>query len=274
MLKAPQGGAGHDLAQGPRNPTGGGARSPHTTRGGEGRRGLPKQSVFPFLSPYGSLPCHAPEGDPEAHSRAGLARRPPCLRSPAAWRGRGGGAGSRTRGGAWPRLSPSYPARSFSFLSVMPSLDTSLLNTRMPITMFTCGAGRAGVGTAGLRPAAPPWAAPVPTLGQERRSREQAKPSGAPPRLSSLPPALSCQAGRQVGFSVLCGPCPPPIGLGTAALSLPRMDPGAAARTSPGPAPSHRGQQQFGGWGSIWGGGQRSEVGLGSWQAYPCPERG
>lgn len=32
----------------------------------------------------------------------------------------------------------SYPARCFSFLSRMPSLDTSLLNTRMPITMFTC----------------------------------------------------------------------------------------------------------------------------------------
>lgn len=32
----------------------------------------------------------------------------------------------------------SYPARCFSFLSRMPSLDTSLLNTRIPITMFTC----------------------------------------------------------------------------------------------------------------------------------------
>lgn len=32
----------------------------------------------------------------------------------------------------------SYPARCFSFLSSIPSLDTSLLNTRIPITMFTC----------------------------------------------------------------------------------------------------------------------------------------
>ena len=40
----------------------------------------------------------------------------------------------------------SYPARSFSFLSVMPSLDTSLLNTRIPMTMFTCRAGGSGCG--------------------------------------------------------------------------------------------------------------------------------
>lgn len=32
----------------------------------------------------------------------------------------------------------SYPARCFSFLSSMPSLDTSLLNTKIPITMLTC----------------------------------------------------------------------------------------------------------------------------------------
>lgn len=32
----------------------------------------------------------------------------------------------------------SYPARCFSFLSSIPSLDTSLLNTKMPITMLTC----------------------------------------------------------------------------------------------------------------------------------------
>lgn len=48
----------------------------------------------------------------------------------------GGGGG---RGGV---SSGSYPARSFSFLSVMPSLDTSLLNTRMPMAMFTCGQRR------------------------------------------------------------------------------------------------------------------------------------
>lgn len=32
----------------------------------------------------------------------------------------------------------SYPARCFSFLSRIPSLDTSLLNTKIPITMLTC----------------------------------------------------------------------------------------------------------------------------------------
>ena len=32
----------------------------------------------------------------------------------------------------------AYPALSFSFTSVMPSLDTSLLKTRIPMTMFTC----------------------------------------------------------------------------------------------------------------------------------------
>lgn len=32
----------------------------------------------------------------------------------------------------------AYPALSFSFISVMPSLDTSLLKTRIPITMLTC----------------------------------------------------------------------------------------------------------------------------------------
>lgn len=31
----------------------------------------------------------------------------------------------------------AYPALSFSFISVMPSLDTSLLKTRIPITMLT-----------------------------------------------------------------------------------------------------------------------------------------
>ena len=31
-----------------------------------------------------------------------------------------------------------YPALSFSFISVIPSLDTSLLKTRIPITMLTC----------------------------------------------------------------------------------------------------------------------------------------
>ena len=32
----------------------------------------------------------------------------------------------------------AYPALSFSVISVMPSLDTSLLKTRIPITMLTC----------------------------------------------------------------------------------------------------------------------------------------
>lgn len=32
----------------------------------------------------------------------------------------------------------AYPALCFSFLSRIPSLETSLLNTRMPITMLTC----------------------------------------------------------------------------------------------------------------------------------------
>lgn len=32
----------------------------------------------------------------------------------------------------------SYPARCFNFLSRIPSLDTSLLNTSIPITMLTC----------------------------------------------------------------------------------------------------------------------------------------
>lgn len=32
----------------------------------------------------------------------------------------------------------AYPALSFSFISVIPSLDTSLLKTRIPITMLTC----------------------------------------------------------------------------------------------------------------------------------------
>ena len=53
----------------------------------------------------------------------------------------------------------SYPARSFSFLSVMPSLDTSLLNTRIPMTMFTCrtgGSGYEGVPAGALGPAPQP----------------------------------------------------------------------------------------------------------------------
>lgn len=41
------------------------------------------------------------------------------------------------------KASPkAYPARSFSFTSVMPSLDTSLLKTRIPMIMFTCGRQR------------------------------------------------------------------------------------------------------------------------------------
>lgn len=34
-------------------------------------------------------------------------------------------------------LASHYPALCFSFLSNMPSLETSLLNTRMPITILT-----------------------------------------------------------------------------------------------------------------------------------------
>lgn len=71
----------------------------------------------------GSPPCHGPDGERAAQSKAGaVARRPPCLSFPSC-----AGPGS-------------YPARSFSFLSVMPSLDTSLLNTRIPMAMFTCQA--------------------------------------------------------------------------------------------------------------------------------------
>lgn len=36
------------------------------------------------------------------------------------------------------KINKTYPALSFSFTSVMPSLDTSLLKTRIPMTMFTC----------------------------------------------------------------------------------------------------------------------------------------
>lgn len=35
-------------------------------------------------------------------------------------------------------IHKTYPALSFSFTSVMPSLETSLLKTRIPITIFTC----------------------------------------------------------------------------------------------------------------------------------------
>lgn len=35
-------------------------------------------------------------------------------------------------------IRKTYPARSFSFTSVIPSLETSLLKTRIPMTMFTC----------------------------------------------------------------------------------------------------------------------------------------
>lgn len=34
-------------------------------------------------------------------------------------------------------IHKTYPALSFSFTSVMPSLETSLLKTRIPMTMFT-----------------------------------------------------------------------------------------------------------------------------------------
>lgn len=43
-----------------------------------------------------------------------------------------------SRGRITQELHSDAPARSFSLTSVMPSLDTSLLKTRMPITMFTC----------------------------------------------------------------------------------------------------------------------------------------
>ena len=43
-----------------------------------------------------------------------------------------------SRGRITQELHRDAPARSFSLTSVMPSLDTSLLKTRMPITMFTC----------------------------------------------------------------------------------------------------------------------------------------
>lgn len=36
------------------------------------------------------------------------------------------------------KINKTYPALSFSFTSVMPSLDTSLLKTRIPMTMLTC----------------------------------------------------------------------------------------------------------------------------------------
>lgn len=36
------------------------------------------------------------------------------------------------------KIDKTYPALSFSFTSVMPSLETSLLKTRIPMTMFTC----------------------------------------------------------------------------------------------------------------------------------------
>lgn len=36
------------------------------------------------------------------------------------------------------KINKTYPALSFSFTSVIPSLDTSLLKTRIPMTMFTC----------------------------------------------------------------------------------------------------------------------------------------
>jgi hypothetical protein len=79
---------------------------------------------------WGSQPCSVGWGDeasPSAGDRGGWAL---------------GLSNSRWRG---TRAARAYPARSFSFLSVMPSLDTSLLNTRIPITMFTCRA-EAGCG--------------------------------------------------------------------------------------------------------------------------------
>lgn len=36
------------------------------------------------------------------------------------------------------KINKTYPALSFSFTSVMPSLDTSLLKTRIPMNIFTC----------------------------------------------------------------------------------------------------------------------------------------
>lgn len=40
------------------------------------------------------------------------------------------------------KINKTYPALSFSFTSVMPSLDTSLLKTRIPMNIFTCLQGR------------------------------------------------------------------------------------------------------------------------------------
>lgn len=53
---------------------------------------------------------------------------------------------------------PALPCPLLQLLSVMPSLDTSLLNTRIPMTMFTCRAGEKvdlGVCSAGALGPAP-----------------------------------------------------------------------------------------------------------------------
>lgn len=46
----------------------------------------------------------------------------------------------------------AYPALSLSFISVMPSLDTSLLKTRIPITMLTWWRERKKVNTSQIQP--------------------------------------------------------------------------------------------------------------------------
>lgn len=93
------------------------------------------------MGQMGKLRCRA---------RRGWPRSPPCLHFLLAWEGGGArgwlGSGSFGLQAGRGAAAPSYPALSFSFLSVMPSLDTSLLNTRIPMTMFTCGAGRGGCG--------------------------------------------------------------------------------------------------------------------------------
>lgn len=142
-------------------------------------------SLLPCCGSLGRAPHPGGGGSPGSSGVSeGLPGRVPC-HGPPAWArplpGRGwGGVGSR-----------SYPARSFSFLSVMPSLDTSLLNTRMPMAMFTCRA-EAGVGC--LRPApalAPPCPAVCPRTAGHRSS---SLPRG--PHTGRAPPGPGSPVGR------------------------------------------------------------------------------
>lgn len=138
------------------------------------------------------------------------------------------------------RRAPSYPARSFSFLSVMPSLDTSLLNTRIPMTMFTCQAEGVGVGAGhgrggGARGGHSALHTRAPTRSSTRSAAPLPRPAGGASRTATgigspapqhrLPGlAGSPQSpGSQVGFSchrtpprARCSrsspPCDPPVG--------------------------------------------------------------